>query len=121
MPSLPKVLKAFYRDTQYLPIPYPAIPEVNFNIEKPSSEDIKKYREAFSVYEKECADTKAEIDSRFEMALERIKLCAFLNGFMNPFGQGNLSEIHFKWCPHKEWMNFTKPSKSYFPLESKFL
>lgn len=110
MSSLSKVLKAFHKDTQYLPVPYPAIPELNFNIDKPSVSDIRKYREEFETYEKKCAATKVEIDARFAMALERIKLCAVLHGAMNMFGHIPLSKMkHFKWCPHEEWMDHIRP------------
>lgn len=118
MASISQVLKALHKDTPYLPVRYPELPKLDFNTEKPSAEDIRKFREAFEVYEKECAATKAEIDARFAVALERIKLCALLHGAMNMFGNIPIREIkHFKWCPHNEWMNFTRPVKFNIPAE----
>lgn len=118
MSSLSKALKAFHKDTQYLPVPYPTLPELNFNIDKPSAKEIQNYREAFEAYEKKCAATKVEIDARFEMGLERIKLCAFLHGAMNPLGGIPISAMkHFKWCPHEEWQEFSRPVKFNIPTE----
>lgn len=118
MASISQVLKALHKNTPYLPVRYPEHPKLDFNTEKPSAEDIRKFREAFEVYEKECAATKAEIDARFAVALERIKLCALLHGAMNLFGNIPISKMkHFKWCPHEEWMNFTRPVKFNIPVE----
>jgi hypothetical protein len=111
MDSLLKVVKAFKKDAQYLPIEYPEIPALSFNQSKPSASDIRLYRESFQAYEKECAETKKEIDARFELALERIKLCALLHGALNLFGNISLSQMkHFKWCPHDDWMKSSRAS-----------
>lgn len=111
MDSLLKVVKAFKKDAQYLPIEYPEVPALNFNHNKPTANDIRLYRESFQAYEKECAETKKEIDARFELALERIKLCALLHGAMNLFGNIPLNQMkHFKWCPHNAWMKSSRLS-----------
>jgi hypothetical protein len=110
MSSFSKVLKAFHKDTQYLPVPYPILPALAVDSRKPTPEQIRKCREDFEAYEKNFYATIAEIDARFEAGLTRIKVCTFLNGFLNPLSQTPINErAHFKWCPHDEWMEHARP------------
>jgi hypothetical protein len=111
MSSFSKVLKAFHKDAQYLPVEYPDVPALILHQNKPTAEDLESFRESFAAYENECAETKKEIDARFELSLERIKLCALLHGAMNLFGNIPLSQMkHFKWCPHEAWMDSNRRS-----------
>jgi hypothetical protein len=110
MSSLLKVLKAFQKDAEYLPIPYPVRPALRIDSRKPAEQQIRKFREDFEAYEINFYKTVAEIDARFEVALTRIKICSFLNGFLNPFSQTPINErSHYKWCPHDEWMKHSRP------------
>lgn len=48
---------------------------------------------------------------RFEKAMKKIKRCAFLRGFLNPFGLP-LEETHFSWCPAPYWINQGQNTKT---------
>lgn len=116
MSSLSKVLKAFHKDAKYLPIPYPVLPTLQVSSERPTAAEVQKCREDFEAYESHFKKTIAEINSRFEIGLTRIKVCSFLNGFLNPLSQTPINErSHFKWCPHDEWMKSIRPNN---PMES---
>lgn len=116
MSSLSKVLKAFHKDAKYLPIPYPVLPALAVNPRKPTAAEVQKCREDFDAYESHFKKTVAEIDSRFEVGLTRIQVCAFLNGFLNPLSQTPINErSHFKWCPHDEWWEHARSERRLEP------
>lgn len=98
------VIKAFRKDAEYLPVPYPAVPSLP---EKPHTESVKEnFAHEFEKFEKETLEAKQINDDRFEVASTRMGLCAFLNGFMNPLGMP-IKMRHFKWCPDDEWRSYS--------------
>lgn len=119
MSSISQVLKAFHKDAQYLPIPYPTLPVLAVSSRRPTAAEVQKCREDFDAYESHFKKTISEIDARFETGLTRIKACTFLNGFLNPFSQTPINDrSHFKWCPHDAWMNHSRPIASREPDSS---
>lgn len=41
-------------------------------------------------------------DKILDMAMPRIKLCAFMRGFQSIYQKGKIQE-HYHWCPYPEW------------------
>lgn len=113
MSSILKVIKAFKKDAEYLPVEYPTFPKLETVSEKPTEAEAEKIREAFQAYEKEFYKIDAEISARFEVAMERIKLCSLLTGMLNPLSQTPINDrSHFKWCPHHQWINFSRAGRN---------
>lgn len=73
----------------------------------PNIEDIpaEQAREDLENFLNQCNTTIEQNEQRFEKALKRIKVCAFLKGFLS-FGLNYDKDDHFKWCPSKEWENW---------------
>lgn len=109
MSSILKVIKAFKKDAEYLPIDYPTLPRLEVKADEATEAQTIKIKEDFQAYENDFYKTVAENDARFEIARERINLCSFLTGFLNPLSQTPINErSHFKWCPHDQWMKHSR-------------
>jgi len=37
-----------------------------------------------------------------DMAMPRIKVCAFIRGFQSIYSKGEIQK-HYRWCPYPEW------------------
>lgn len=111
MDSLLKVVKAFKKNAEYLPIPYPELPMLKKPSRSFTKDDFQRHREAFDAYEANFYATVSELDSRFENGMTRIKTCALLYGFLNPFTHQIpiTKRKHYKWCPHDAWMEHSRP------------
>lgn len=69
--------------------------------------------ERFDQIERDLEQWRAEERKRFEAALVRIELCAFMRGFTNPFGTVAMNR-HYSWCPSEKWLK-----KGYAGIEWK--
>lgn len=100
--NLRTVIQAFRKDAEYLPIEPPKLPQAPSR--EASEEETIHFKKRFESFEDSFYETMKENNKRFEVAMGRIGLCAFLHGMSDPFAQDiSARERHYKWCPQDAW------------------
>lgn len=92
-----------------LPLPRPDYPSIQ-------GLDNQTARKALQDFFREWDEVARENEERFPRALRRVRWCAFLRGFLNPFSNA-LALPHYSWCPFEHWMSTTQ--KEVFKHENR--
>lgn len=99
---------------ELIPLPIPDFP----NVENVPVEQARALIEQFI---KDFEEVNQENTKRFDKAIKRIRWCAFLRGFSDPFALDPVGlRHHYSWCPAKEWHNYVKADKDKSIFETGF-
>lgn len=86
--------------SEHLPLDAP-------EVDLPSlAEDPEFVAASFDAIEASLDDWRSEQNNRFEAAMVRIRLCAFLHGAKYAFSpMSHALDEHYPWCPSEAWQN----------------
>lgn len=98
--------KAFKKDADIHKRPMPKLPLIT-DLQNMNPEEVKI---AIDSWEQEFSDAIMLNNKSFNNALVRIRVCAFIKRFKNPYDNFNHNE-HYTWCPHEEWVQNTTISQ----------
>lgn len=106
MGKFSEIVGALKPGADVLPVNPPNIPPYTPDMTKDEA------ARAISDWEESSERSRRENDARFERALVRVEMCGFLKGLLHPFSASEKSDLHYPWCPSREWKKFTRSGKS---------
>lgn len=96
--SIKKLTEAFKKDANIHRSAHPIPPSPDILNQLDETRRVQFLDEWEEEYNKSLHDNNVS----FENAIIRIKLCAFLRGFIHSTGAPQYIK-HYTWCPHDEW------------------